>query len=134
MKSLVYRGPGVIVQEERARPVLQEPGDAIVRMLKTTICGTDLHILQGGRAGVSDGWAHSWPRRHRYGHRGGRGRGRLQVQRGDRVTNLLYNCLRRMRDTAKSERCIPTAQLAAGSSVTQSMARRRSTSVSLTQT
>lgn len=47
MKSLVYRGPGAIVQEERARPVLQDAGDAIVRMLKTTICGTDLHILRG---------------------------------------------------------------------------------------
>lgn len=47
MKALVFRGPGNIACEERERPVLQEAGDAIVRMLKTTICGTDLHILRG---------------------------------------------------------------------------------------
>lgn len=28
-------------------PEIQAPGDAIVQMLKTTICGTDLHILKG---------------------------------------------------------------------------------------
>ena len=47
MKSLVYQGPGNIAWEERARPEIQDVGDAIVRMLKTTICGTDLHILRG---------------------------------------------------------------------------------------
>lgn len=47
MKALVYRGPGKVIHEERPRPMLKETGDAIVRMLKTTICGTDLHILRG---------------------------------------------------------------------------------------
>ncbi|HVV26571.1 MAG TPA: zinc-dependent alcohol dehydrogenase family protein [Rhizomicrobium sp.] len=47
MKALVYRGPGNKALEERPRPVLQAPGDAIVKVTRTTICGTDLHILKG---------------------------------------------------------------------------------------
>jgi len=47
MKALVYRGPGAPSLEERAVPVLRDPGDAIVRLTRTTICGTDLHILKG---------------------------------------------------------------------------------------
>lgn len=29
------------------KPVLRKPTDAIVRLVKTTICGTDLHIIKG---------------------------------------------------------------------------------------
>ncbi len=47
MKALVYGGPGQLTLMERPKPELQEPGDAIIRMLKTTICGTDLHIVKG---------------------------------------------------------------------------------------
>ncbi|CAN5835040.1 zinc-dependent alcohol dehydrogenase family protein [soil metagenome] len=47
MKAFVYRGPGLKAIEDREKPQLQEAGDAIVKMLKTTICGTDLHILKG---------------------------------------------------------------------------------------
>jgi alcohol dehydrogenase len=47
MKALVYRGVGDIALEERPEPRLQQPGDALVRLLKTTLCGTDLHIIKG---------------------------------------------------------------------------------------
>jgi alcohol dehydrogenase len=47
MKALVYQAPGKKDLEERRKPTLKEPGDAIVRVTKTTICGTDLHILKG---------------------------------------------------------------------------------------
>jgi alcohol dehydrogenase len=47
MKALVYLGPGSIALEDRPRPRLAGPADAIVRMAKTTICGSDLHILKG---------------------------------------------------------------------------------------
>jgi alcohol dehydrogenase len=47
MKALIYRGPGDKALEERPKPTLQAPGDAIVRITRTTICGTDLHILKG---------------------------------------------------------------------------------------
>ena len=37
------------------RPALQESSDAIVRITKTTICGTDLHILKGDVPTVAEG-------------------------------------------------------------------------------
>ena len=47
MKALVYQGPGRKALEDRPKPKIIDPTDAIVRMTKTTICGTDLHILKG---------------------------------------------------------------------------------------
>lgn len=47
MKALVYNGPGVKSLEQRPIPKLLAPTDAIVKISKTTICGTDLHILKG---------------------------------------------------------------------------------------
>lgn len=47
MKALVYQGPGRKALEERPKPTIVDSGDAIVRITKTTICGTDLHILKG---------------------------------------------------------------------------------------
>lgn len=47
MKALVYVGPGIKAVEDRPTPSIISPGDAIIRMSKTTICGTDLHILKG---------------------------------------------------------------------------------------
>ena len=47
MKALIYLGPGNKALEDRPRPEVAAPTDAIVRITKTTICGTDLHILKG---------------------------------------------------------------------------------------
>ena len=47
MKALVYRGPGKSALEERPKPEPTASTDAVVRITKTTICGTDLHILKG---------------------------------------------------------------------------------------
>ena len=47
MKALVYHGPGKKSLDERPKPEISAPGDAIVRVTRTTICGTDLHILKG---------------------------------------------------------------------------------------
>ena len=47
MKALVYRGPAKMGLEDRPKPELAAPTDAIVKLSKTTICGTDLHILKG---------------------------------------------------------------------------------------
>src|SRR5665811_1128685 len=55
MKALVYRGPGDKAVEDRPKPALQAPGDAIVKITKTTICGTDLHILKGDVATCAPG-------------------------------------------------------------------------------
>jgi alcohol dehydrogenase len=55
MKALVYSGPGKRAWEERPKPTLQVPTDAIVKIASTTICGTDLHILKGDVPTVTDG-------------------------------------------------------------------------------
>jgi alcohol dehydrogenase len=47
MKALVYHGPGEKSLDERPSPRLVSATDAIVRVTRTTICGTDLHILKG---------------------------------------------------------------------------------------
>jgi alcohol dehydrogenase len=55
MKALVYHGPGKKSWEEKPTPSIVKPTDAIVRINKTTICGTDLHILKGDVPEVTDG-------------------------------------------------------------------------------
>lgn len=55
MKAFVYGGPGKTSLEDRPRPEIETPGDAIVKIVKTTICGTDLHILKGDVATCAPG-------------------------------------------------------------------------------
>jgi alcohol dehydrogenase len=55
MNALVYHGPGKKNLQDMPRPALQEAADAIVRITKTTICGTDLHILKGDVPAVTEG-------------------------------------------------------------------------------
>ena len=46
MKAAVFVEPGRIVLEEKPVPTVG-PGDALIRITTTTICGTDIHILKG---------------------------------------------------------------------------------------
>lgn len=55
MKALVYHGPGKRSWEEKENPVILKPTDAIVKILMTTICGTDLHIMKGNLPDVREG-------------------------------------------------------------------------------
>jgi len=55
MKALVYHGPGEKAWEDKPKPVLVKQTDAIVKILKTTICGTDLHIMKGDVPTVTNG-------------------------------------------------------------------------------
>lgn len=55
MKALVYYGPGKQSWEERKKPGLEKQTDALVRIHKTTICGTDLHIMKGNVVTVAEG-------------------------------------------------------------------------------
>ncbi|QPK83854.1 zinc-dependent alcohol dehydrogenase family protein [Corynebacterium qintianiae] len=47
MKALTYYGEGDIRVEDRPKPTILEPTDAIIRIQTTTICGTDLGISHG---------------------------------------------------------------------------------------
>ena len=55
MKALVYVAIGKKALQDHPKPEIQFPTDAIVRVTKTTICGTDLHILKGDVATCTPG-------------------------------------------------------------------------------
>ncbi|MEO6454694.1 MAG: zinc-dependent alcohol dehydrogenase family protein [Ginsengibacter sp.] len=55
MKGLVYGGPGIIELKNIPIPQILKPTDAVVKILKTTICGTDLGILHGKTPSVLPG-------------------------------------------------------------------------------
>lgn len=94
MKALVYHGPGKKQLEEMPKPALREATDAVVRVTKTTICGTDLHILKGNLPTVAPGRI--------LGHEGigiveEVGTGVSRFRKGDRVLNLVHYGLREVR-------------------------------------
>ena len=55
MKAYVFDGKSKSSMEERAKPQLLNDTDVIVKIEKTTICGTDLHILRGNVTTFKDG-------------------------------------------------------------------------------
>jgi threonine dehydrogenase-like Zn-dependent dehydrogenase len=55
MKAVVFRGVGKIALEDVPEPKLKEPGDAIIRITSSAICGTDLHFIRGTAPGVKEG-------------------------------------------------------------------------------
>lgn len=55
MKAIVFHGVGKIALEDVPEPKLKDPGDAIVRITASAICGTDLHFVRGTFPGVKPG-------------------------------------------------------------------------------
>jgi threonine dehydrogenase-like Zn-dependent dehydrogenase len=47
MRAVVFRRAGEVAVEDVPEPVIEEPEDAIVRVTRTAICGSDLHIYHG---------------------------------------------------------------------------------------
>ncbi|MGX9347742.1 MULTISPECIES: zinc-dependent alcohol dehydrogenase [unclassified Microbacterium] len=47
MKALTYRGPYKLQVTEKPDPRIEHPNDAIVRVTRAAICGSDLHLLHG---------------------------------------------------------------------------------------
>jgi len=47
MRAMVYRGPHRIRVEEKDRPSIEHPNDAIVRVDLAAVCGSDLHLYHG---------------------------------------------------------------------------------------
>ncbi|MFO7341734.1 MAG: alcohol dehydrogenase [Caldibacillus debilis] len=87
MKALTFVAPGKKELVEKPKPEIQKPTDAIVRITKTTICGTDLHILAGDVPAVTSG--------RTLGHEGVGiveevGEGVKNFKKGDRV---LISCI-----------------------------------------
>lgn len=55
MHALVYGGPDRRAWQAKPKPLVRDPGDAVVRITTSTICGTDLHILKGDVPTVTAG-------------------------------------------------------------------------------
>ena len=47
MRAMVYRGPYRVRVEEKELPSIEHPNDAIVRVTRAAICGSDLHLYHG---------------------------------------------------------------------------------------
>ena len=47
MKALAHDGNGAISIEDRPKPEPIDPGDVVVRVTRSTICTSDLHIIHG---------------------------------------------------------------------------------------
>ena len=55
MKAVVFHDVGDIRLDDVPEPVIQEPGDAIVRITVSAICGTDLHFVRGTFSNMEKG-------------------------------------------------------------------------------
>ena len=55
MRAVVFHGIGDIRLDEVPEPKIQEPTDAIIRLTKSAICGTDLHMIRGTFTGMKPG-------------------------------------------------------------------------------
>ncbi len=47
MRAMDYRGPYRVRLDEKPMPTIQHPRDAIVRVTRSCICGSDLHLYHG---------------------------------------------------------------------------------------
>jgi threonine dehydrogenase-like Zn-dependent dehydrogenase len=54
MKAVVFNGVGNISLKEVADPKIQEPGDAVIALTRSAICGTDLHMIRGTIPGMKE--------------------------------------------------------------------------------
>ena len=54
MKAVVYKGPYQVAVEEVPQPRIEAPGDALIKVTTSNICGSDLHMYEG-RTSVEKG-------------------------------------------------------------------------------
>ena len=54
MRAVVFEDVGRVRVDDVAEPVIEEPGDAVMRVTRSAICGSDLHFFHG-KAPMSQG-------------------------------------------------------------------------------
>ena len=47
MRAVVFEADGVVEVADRPDPAIEEPGDAVLRVTRAGICGSDLHFFHG---------------------------------------------------------------------------------------
>jgi alcohol dehydrogenase len=55
MKAVIYEKKGTVRLVEKPMPRIQEPRDAIVKVMRASICSSDLHIRNGGVPRAKEG-------------------------------------------------------------------------------
>ncbi len=55
MRALVFKDFGEVELTDVPKPSIEEPGDALVRVTTTAICGSDLHVINGRIPGMTPG-------------------------------------------------------------------------------
>ncbi|HEX2057413.1 MAG TPA: alcohol dehydrogenase catalytic domain-containing protein [Actinomycetota bacterium] len=55
MRAVVFAGPGRVAIEDVPEPRVADPGDVVVEVARTAICGSDLHLLHGKTPGMRAG-------------------------------------------------------------------------------
>lgn len=55
MKAVVWHGVGDIRLDTVADPKIEQPTDAVVKITRSAICGTDLHLVRGTVPGMREG-------------------------------------------------------------------------------
>jgi threonine dehydrogenase-like Zn-dependent dehydrogenase len=55
MRAVVLKDFGAVEVADVPKPALEAPGDALVRVTKAAICGSDLHVVHGRIPGMSPG-------------------------------------------------------------------------------
>jgi alcohol dehydrogenase len=54
MKALVYHDRANRLHEDKPKQTVKKSTDAVVKITRTTICGTDLHVMKGNVLPVTD--------------------------------------------------------------------------------
>ncbi len=55
MKAVVFHGVGHIVVDDVDDPILESATDAVIKIVSSSICGTDLRMLRGTMTGMKYG-------------------------------------------------------------------------------
>ena len=86
MQAVTFYGPRDVRVEEVPRPEIEEPGDVLLRVDLSAICGTDLHPYHG-RMEIEEGFVLG----HEYmGTIEAKGSGVTQFEEGDRVVGSFF--------------------------------------------
>jgi len=89
MKALCWMGTGKVEVHNVSEPRILNPHDAIIKVTRTAICGSDLHLFDGFIPTMEEG-GHSWSRIH--GHRGKKWARRWTIFSAvDRVGGAVHN-------------------------------------------
>jgi threonine dehydrogenase-like Zn-dependent dehydrogenase len=55
VKALIFKDFGAVEVADVPKPQLEDPGDVVVRVTSTAICGSDLHVVNGRIPGMTPG-------------------------------------------------------------------------------